>query len=837
MANRTPWDKEEALILLDALINILNGKITRKEAVCAVSAKLRYRAIQHGMTIDDKFRNTNGIILQMSIMEYVFTEKKQGLKKSSVPKSFREAIDLYHNDYKTYEKLLEEAKAVSEIKSVQEQYVTWISSKVSAAQLSELYIVYADIESFCLKRNVLKRKLFETTDLSEIKRVIHTVESNKVFRFTYKRSLSKMSSAIRFYYNFVKEHPELCGQEKIETKEYHEKKMSSPSEKHQEIRADSIEEKSEIKSVTSKRANTAVAGNFYKWLLEEQHMAESTCRGYVSAIRGAERFAIEHGYSSTKLLDVDVSIAENTANELFRSKEFVEYNTTQHNRFRVAITKLLAYLGSEYNIGKIEHTKMTKRIPNEEIDADCKPYIDVAVKYFPRGYRMKSPLDYKRFSRYYEQATGKEVALGQEQIEHLLQKNGILYDERIYMAETMLSDEMKEEVFTYINQCFEDGKKTIYYQALFQEFSEEFLDYNIYNANMLKEYLSHTVRNEYVIGRNYMSKERYTENDPLEEIRKCLKEHIFPMDVKDLCKTLSHIPSSKIEQVLSMNEEFARNSKGEYFHSDSLTITAEELNDIAGLIEESIRIQEFISGNELFEAIRAKYPYMIEQNTAFSALGWRNALKYKLGDKFSFTGNIISAAGSYLTMSDCFENFSKTHDTFTMDELMQFATSLDTVIYFDSLYKQAVRISKNEFVAKRDCYFKTKETDAILDCYCTEDYLPLLKVREFGIFPDAFSPWNIYLLEQYVAFYSEKYMLLHTNFNRDCAVGAIVRKNCNYKTFDDLLTNVLARSNVPLQKTEALDYLVDNGYIARRSSKNIETLLLNAKAIRNRKEN
>lgn len=96
----------------------------------------------------------------------------------------------------------------------QDQYFAWLASQVSPAQLSELYIVYADIESFCLKRKIIGKGLFELASLSDIRKVADTVDSNRVFRFTYKKGLSKMSSAMRFYYRFMKEHPELLAQEK-----------------------------------------------------------------------------------------------------------------------------------------------------------------------------------------------------------------------------------------------------------------------------------------------------------------------------------------------------------------------------------------------------------------------------------------------------------------------------------------------------------------------------------------------------------------------------------------------------------------------------------------------
>ena len=89
------WSKEEAIILLNALLLVLDGKMPRKLAVALVSNELRKRAIDSGYKIDDVFRNTNGISLQMSTMEYLLTEGKHGLKKSSYPRLFEDTVNLY----------------------------------------------------------------------------------------------------------------------------------------------------------------------------------------------------------------------------------------------------------------------------------------------------------------------------------------------------------------------------------------------------------------------------------------------------------------------------------------------------------------------------------------------------------------------------------------------------------------------------------------------------------------------------------------------------------------------------------------------------------------------
>ena len=62
-----------------------------------------------------------------------------------------------------------------------------------------------------------------------------------------------------------------------------------------------------------------------------------------------------------------------------------------------------------------------------------------------------------------------------------------------------------------------------------------------------------------------------------------------------------------------------------------------------------------------------------------------------------------------------------------------------------------------------------------------------------------------------------------------------MKKLSNIDTFDDLIVDVLASNGLALQKEIALQYLCDEGYLARRSYSDIEHALIKAKELRNQK--
>lgn len=107
MAMRIPWDKYETAILIDACIQIINNKIDRSTAIQRVSAKLRKRAVNFGIKIDDLFRNENGIKMQMTMIMSMIRDEEPGLYNAA--KIFYEMVDLYRTEYTKFSAILKEA--------------------------------------------------------------------------------------------------------------------------------------------------------------------------------------------------------------------------------------------------------------------------------------------------------------------------------------------------------------------------------------------------------------------------------------------------------------------------------------------------------------------------------------------------------------------------------------------------------------------------------------------------------------------------------------------------------------------------------------------------------
>lgn len=576
--------------------------------------------------------------------------------------------------------------------------------------------------------------------------------------------------------------------------------------------------------------------SFMNYLSHALNMAERTAYNYARAIGICENIAKAQNFPNYHLFSEDVDTVLRTIQQLKSDPDFINLNKNRHNQLSAALAKLSLFLSGE-RPPVVEGTGVSERILREKtVPFKNEEYEKVLKNNFKKGFRLESPLEIRKFRRYFNTCHNAELADSDEVISNTIKQLCIIYDGKAYLPAVMLSDELKEKLLQYIEDSFANGKTAIYFQAIYTEFADEFLDYHIHDAEMLKAYLTYVAEGSYYINRNSISKEANATLDPLSEIRSCLQGYGRPVEYNELFAALPHLPQNKVKFILASNGEFVNNGHGAYFHESVVDLSEESLENIAAIISNTIEEKDFMGGNELYDAIKAKYPYIIEENQVFSVYGFRDALKYKLGDKFSFKGNIISRAGQELSMADVFANYARHHDSFTLAELQALASDLASVIYFDSVYENSLRISKEQFVAKNHAQFVVADTDAAIDRVCTGNYIPIQDVTNFGIFPYAGFPWNSYLLEHYVADYSRKYMLLHSNYNGTECAGAIVKRSAGIDSFDELIVDILSNSEVELKKAPVLQLLSDCGYLARRRYSSIESLIIKASAQRNRKD-
>ena len=774
----------------------------------------------------------------MSALEVAYTGRKTKLKQPT--KLFVETVNLYRNNRELYEEILKEAENVVEPTSVQDEFCSYLSMQMPTFQLSDAYLMLSDIESFCLERKILQNKLFETTDLETIKRVVQTVDSNRVFRFTYKQNLKKMSTVIHAYYTFLKSYKP--DEEKEAKLIIQEAIPSLPDADSMKQKDDAVSPQDISVPATEKTKLTDLEERqkFNDWILSSG-MSKATIASYMSSFGQCVKSVANYKLCETSLWNVsNAEDASHIYDQLFGISEFYEYNKQQHNRFSAAFRKFIEYRsgGSPASLKPSQPARFAiEKMPTrrQENDPVLIRYKELLDKYFQKGFRMESSLDMKKLRRFYQEQYGAELSDEDDLVCQGISSVTILHDGKAYLPDSMLSQEKKEKLLQYIEDRFSSGCDAIYYGALFTEFEEAFQGERIYTPEMLKTYLSYINKGNYVLQRSYLAKDYTVQMNPEDDIREYLKEAAGPVEVERLAAELSYIPEQKIKFALSTNNDFIWNATGEYFYEDCVHFSNSELEWISQFILDGIEERDFVTGNELVEAVEAHFPDIKEMYQWITPVGMRNVIGYKLNDRFSFNGNIISKYGEDLSMAEVYAKYCRKHSRFTLDELNVLKQELGSTIYFDEIYANSLRISQNEFVSQDMAQFDVEATDEAIGRICTGQYMSLQEIRDFGTFPYAGYPWNEYLLEHFVANYSQKFMLLHIGFSANVCAGAIVKQASSFKDFNDLLVDILANSNIVLDEDSALEYLRQQGYIARRRYSDIGRIVTEAKVVRSKK--
>lgn len=319
MAIRIPWDKYEAVILLEAWLQVKSG-IPYRQMVNLVSYQLRTKAVNQGLEIDDIFRNTNGISFQLTSMASAYEQTNMGKPAS---KLFSEIADLYRTDNNAYQELKEEALRMVEYSSKsKEAFIGYVNEKNADNAVNIINAVDA-MANFAISTKVLSRPIYDELTIDVISVLRKKVMKHKFFMVRYKKFLPFAEDGLHLLEEYVKS-----------------LSVSHSASDNTEIVDNSDFNVSESDYIRKDKAD------FYRWLLT-QRIADNTARQYVKAVRDAEIFAEKHNLEHTVLYTENPDVAEATAIELLGNDDFISFNKEKHNRYSAGIVMLMKYYGIE----------------------------------------------------------------------------------------------------------------------------------------------------------------------------------------------------------------------------------------------------------------------------------------------------------------------------------------------------------------------------------------------------------------------------------------------------------------------------------------------------------
>ncbi len=459
----------------------------------------------------------------------------------------------------------------------------------------------------------------------------------------------------------------------------------------------------------------------------------------------------------------------------------------------------------------------------------------ILLSKFPNGYRLNSFMEYNRMKYFYKSEFGKDLELNRADVDYYVESCGIKNEGRVYLPELILSESESEQIVGYIDSCFDEGIKCVYYSVLYDYINSTFPDNKIFSVQMLGRYLRYINSEGWHFTSNFLSSEANVEVDILNEVSNFVKEQGGVVNEDEVVKGLSHFPEDKVRHAFDERKtKMISCGRNQRFHIDNFVITDEELFTIEGIITKAINQFRYIGFSELLSDIKIQVPNVIDDNTVFGDIGLKNVLASLLENKFYFYNNIISDIDNPISTEDCFRELAQ-HTHYTNDDVSKLAEDCGSLpnVYIEMFFEYSVRIDKNNYVSRDQVHFDIEETDKVLSKFCEKDYMAICDVSPIEILPDCGFPWNEFLLECYVYGYSIDYTIIHRKyFGQKNVSGGIVRRNSQIKDFVTLAAHALADSSCSLNKKDALDYLCVNQYITQRRLDVIDDILKRAKQIK-----
>lgn len=398
----------------------------------------------------------------------------------------------------------------------------------------------------------------------------------------------------------------------------------------------------------------------------------------------------------------------------------------------------------------------------------------------------------------------------------------------------MLSEEDQQTVLNYIDRVLDSGKSVLYYSSIYAALEHQ-LESTVLTEDLLISYLLATCQDRYILRNHYLTNDPRAQVDLSEEIKNVMQAYGRPIHVDELKRSLNHLPSDQLERELHIHSEFIMDAFHMYFHESMVDLTDQELDQIADFIQGELDDQGYMVGSWIPKKLALLYPELSERLSFLTPLGVRGAVAYKLQDRFTFSGPVITSKGKAMNMIDVFALFCQSHVPFALDELADFAKECDSSIYWDTVHANCARVSEKEFVAAGAVHWDIPHVDAAIALYCPGKYISMQGIQYFDAFPYVGYTWNSYLLEQYVATVSRDFVLMHSSYAKNNTSGVIVRRNAGFNSFSDVLADILANAPVDLGKEPCLEYLANAGYITRRKISDINEIISRARMLRSQK--
>ncbi len=494
--------------------------------------------------------------------------------------------------------------------------------------------------------------------------------------------------------------------------------------------------------------------------------------------------------------------------------------------------KLLSDYAREISDNK---TAMLKNSETEDTtiikDENSLKYVTILTQEFGDGYCIGDYMHRMRFQSAYEERYGENSDLGMDEVENCLKSIAQVRDNRIFYSDSS-DDSLLSSIYEDIKNAFDNGATAVYYECLYNRYSDRLAsEMSIYSADTLRTAIQSDSNfpKEYRAMKSYITKYG-VEADSNEEIRRVLQNCHVPVTFEDIQSQVTHIPMYRIKQALVQIDDAAYVDEGTYFYTPNFYISTDEKIALIRTIRSAISSRGFLVAKDLREVFRSACPSSAMDSEYLKDHAIRNILKVLLRDEFEFSSSVITEKGEQLDYGQVFQNYAADRERLTLNELLELKKELGlSVIYWDNIFEEMIRISATKLVRKGTVTFDVAAVDRALEEMYTDEYTPLKDITLFLSLPPASVRWNGFLLESFLRGYSKEFRLIQLSVSQDDYFGVMLRRSSDLENYNDVAADMLARNHSWSDEKSALQLLKAMNFQQRAKNSNISAIIKAAK--------
>lgn len=453
--------------------------------------------------------------------------------------------------------------------------------------------------------------------------------------------------------------------------------------------------------------------------------------------------------------------------------------------------------------------------------------------HFSNGIDIEKFIDRLKLKQFFVVDNGMELALSDEQIKNIVKQVTIEFENKNFV----ILDEVLENISVRLKELLEQQENIFYFENLFNFDIMWYQENNILSDKMLYQVVKELIRKnkddfkQITLRQNYftISNKRQELTIIADEIDRVWGDNAL-QTIDELAEKLKYIPVEKLKYSLAYIDNFKWNSRDTYANIKHFVCDETTINGIILFAKNKCLSDGNVSFFELpLDKIR-------EDNFVMTDYAIFDIIYDKIKSEFDRHLNMLTLKGCDVNVEKQVKQYCKDHQECTLEEINEI---IKNTIGRDDIWRAIdyanlfmVRISADIFVSPQKVNFNVKEIDYVLDSMIQDDFMGMKEIITYVMFPYCNYQWNAFLLESFVRSYSDNYKYISLSSNSK-NVGAIVRKT-NTESYHDIMVKAVARSYVSADKDKIFDFLINAGYLGKRTYKKINQLI---KEVIQRREN